>query len=70
MFLEDGVEHFHALDNRLARRFACLRGKRKARSKHDALTILQRPDLSALSNERVCRHKRHFHAPRATSHTA
>ena len=70
LFLEEGIEHFHALDNRLARRFACLRGEREARSKHDALTILQRPALSALSNERVCRHKRHFHAPCATSHTA
>ena len=52
--LKDGIEHFHALNNRLARRFACLRGEREARSKHDAPTIPQRPALSALPNERVC----------------
>jgi hypothetical protein len=65
LFLEDGVEHFHAVDNRMTRRFSCLHGERKAESKHKALAILRRPELITMSADRTSRRRRHFLSPRA-----
>mmetsp|Transcript_23072 Transcript_23072/g.78895 ORF Transcript_23072/g.78895 Transcript_23072/m.78895 type:complete len:212 (+) Transcript_23072:2970-3605(+) len=66
LLLEDGIEHLHAVDNRLERRFACLHGARKARSRHEALTIFQRPDMCALAASHVERRRRSPHTPRDT----
>jgi hypothetical protein len=46
-FFEDPVEHYHAWDNQLNRRFCCLHGTNKAESKHRALAIMRRPDVQA-----------------------
>jgi hypothetical protein len=46
-FFEDAVEHYHAWDNQLNRRFCCLHGTNKAESKHMALAIMRRPDVQA-----------------------
>jgi hypothetical protein len=46
-FFEDPVEHYHALDNQLNRRFCCLHGTNKAESKHLALAIMRRPEIQA-----------------------
>ena len=69
LFLEDGVEHYHALDNRMTRRFSCLHGERKARSKQSAVELLQRPDIIAKSADRTERRRRHFLTPRTTGIT-
>jgi hypothetical protein len=65
--LEDGIEHLHAVDNRLSRRFACLHGARKTRSRSEALVIFQRPDLGALSASHLSRRRRRFTTQRAAS---
>jgi hypothetical protein len=46
-FFEDPVEHYHAWDNQLNRRFCCLHGTNKAESKHLALAIMRRHDVQA-----------------------
>jgi hypothetical protein len=69
LFLEDGVEHYHALDNRMTRRFSCLHGERKARSKQSAVELLQRPDIIASSANRTERRRRNFFTPRTTGIT-
>jgi hypothetical protein len=65
LFLEDAVEHYHALDNSFNRRFSCLHGVRKAQSKHNALAIIRRPDIISRSADRATRRQRHFVTPRA-----
>jgi hypothetical protein len=50
-FFEDAVEHYHATDNELNRRFCCLHGEAKAQSKHNALEIMRRTDIQQLLGE-------------------